>query len=113
NLHHLAMLRQAQRQYAESAVVCRALLRQRLKGTGSLDKQTRLVLASALLEMNDLRGVHEAMIGLYRQRLTLGEGLQLLHVESEYLARIGAWDQLVHNLDGKIAMAEIMPAAPS
>src|SRR5438067_1719049 len=49
SLHHLAMLRHAQRRWEDCAQLCRALLRQRLGSLASLARQSRLMLADALL----------------------------------------------------------------
>jgi hypothetical protein len=67
------------------------------------------MLADSLLEMGDLRGAHEALSGLYNHRLTLSEALTLLRVQTEYLARIGAWESLFEGAATKVAMAELMP----
>ena len=112
-LHHLALLRHAQRRWQESAALSRALLRQRLGPLQSLNKTARLLLADSLLEMNDLHGAHEAMVGLLRQPLTLGETLNLLTVQLDYLARIGAWPQIMEGIMNKVQLAELLPAAVS
>ena len=57
SLHHLAMLRHAQRRWEDCAQLCRALLRQRLGSLASLARQSRLMLADALLELGDVHGV--------------------------------------------------------
>ena len=58
--------------------------------------------------MGDLRGTYDALMGLYRQRLSLGEALNLLLLESDYLARIGAWQQLFSQVQTKVQLAELM-----
>src|SRR5687767_1800008 len=110
-LHHLAMLRHAQRRWPETALLCRALLRQRLGPASGLGRSTQLILADALLEMNDLRGAHESLSRLYAHRLSLGEALTLLGVQLDYLARIGAWAPMLHALPTRVQMAELMPTA--
>ena len=109
SLHHLAVLRHAQRRWPETALLCRALLRQRLGPASGLGKSTRLILADSLLAMNDLRGAHECIARLYEHRLALGEALSLLGVQLDYLARIGAWQQMLHALPTRVQMAELMP----
>ena len=111
SLHHLAVLRHAQRRWAESALLCRALLGQRLGALQGLDKPSRLLLAEAMLEMNDLRGAHEAIGGLYTQRLSLAEVLKLLRVQLDYECRIGAWDRMTAGVMNKAQLAELMSAA--
>ena len=113
SLHHLAVLRHAQKRWHDAAELCRALLRQRLGALTGLSRQSRLILADALLELGDLRGAHEAISGLYSQRLTLAEALSLLHVQLDYLARINAWDQMLAGLGSKLQLAELMNAASS
>src|SRR5690606_4345148 len=81
SLHHLALLRHAQRRYHDAATLCRALLRQRLGAMSSINRQSRLILADALLEIGDLRGAHDAITGLYKQRLSLSEAMNLLQIE--------------------------------
>jgi hypothetical protein len=113
SLHHLAMLRHAQQRWGEVVKLCRALLRQRLGPARGLGKATDLILADALLELGDLRGAHESLSRLYNERLALGEALSLLLVQSDYLARIEAWDQMVQQIDTKARLAELMPAEKS
>jgi hypothetical protein len=112
-LHHLAMLRHAQNCYQDSAMLCRAVLRQRLGNLAGLSKQSRLMLADALLELNDLRGAYDAIIRLYDQRLTLGEAMSLLRIELDYESRLGAWQQMLENVRTKVELSELMPANAS
>src|SRR5688572_10340184 len=79
-LHHLALLRHAQRRWRESALLCRALLRQRLGALQGLSKPSRLMLADAMLELNDLPGAYEALAGLCTQRLAPAEPLNPMAV---------------------------------
>jgi len=111
SLHHLAVLRHAQRRWADAAELCNALLRQRLGSLVGLARQSRLVLADALLEMGDVNGSYEAIAGLYQHRLTLAEALSLLHVQLDYQWRVNAWDQMLAGLKNKVEMAELMKTA--
>jgi hypothetical protein len=111
SLHHLAILRHAQRRWKDSAMLCRALLRQRLGSLQPLSKPSRLLLADAMLEMNDLQGAYEAITGLYAQRLSLTEVLNLLVVQLDYESRAGAWSAMMNNIMGKVQLAELLPAA--
>jgi hypothetical protein len=108
-LHHLALLRHAQRRWPDSARLCRELLAQRLGPVQALSKPTRLLLADAALEMNDLKAAHEAITGLYAHRLSLAEVLNLLRVQIDYEARIGAWDRMMAGVMNKVHLAELMP----
>lgn len=109
-IHHLAALRHAQRRWNESALLSRALIRQRLGPLAPLARASRLILADSLLEMGDARGAHEAVTPLYQERLTLGEALQLLSINLDYQARVGDWRQMAHRIETKTQMAELMPA---
>jgi hypothetical protein len=108
-LHHLALLRHAQRRWQESAVLARALLRQRLGALQPLSRPTLLLLADSLLEMNDVRGAYEAIARLHRERLTLPEVLNLLAIQLDYSTRIAAWPSMLDNVMEKVQLAELMP----
>ena len=108
-LHHLAVLRHAQQRWSEAALLSQALLRERLGPLAGLSRSARLILADALLEIGDLRGAHQALMSLYQQRLGLSEALELTAVQTDYLARIGAWPQLTEGLRRKLELAELMP----
>lgn len=110
-LHHLAVLRHAQRRWGDAAELCRALLRQRLGSLTGLARQSRLILADSLLEMGDLNGSYQAIAGLYQHRLTLAEALALLHVQLDYQWRVNAWEQMLAGLKNKVEMAELMNTA--
>lgn len=106
-LHHLAVLRHAQRRWADAAELCRALLRQRLGAFTGLARQSRLILADSLLEIGDLRGAHDAIHALYQQRLTLAEALSLQAVQLDYLSRINGWDAMLAGVGTKVQLAEL------
>ena len=120
SLHHLAMLRHAQHRWNESAMLACAVLggQRRQRGTAimraavnPLNKSARLILAAALLEMDDLGGAYDSIVQLYDQRLSLAEALNLLGLQLDYMARIGAWDAMLAGADAKIEMAELMPTS--
>src|SRR4051794_10808078 len=113
SLHHLALLRHAQNRYPESALLCRALLGQRLGRMSNLSKSSRLILADALLEMGDVRGAYDAFIRLHDERLSLGEAVQLLVTEMDYASRVGAWNHMLTSLMTKVQLAELMPTQSS
>jgi hypothetical protein len=109
-LHHLATLRHAQNRWQDAALLCRAILTQRLGASGGgLDRSSRLILAESLLELGDLQGVHENIARLYDQRLALREALNLLTIQLDYLARIGAWGQMFGGVMHKVELAELLP----
>jgi hypothetical protein len=109
-LHHLALLRHAQKNWHESAMLCRALLGQKLGALNGLGKPARLMLADALLEMGDVRGAGEAIADLFRQRLSLAEVMKLLAVRLDYQSRVGEWGQMMEGVTHKVQLAELMPA---
>jgi hypothetical protein len=109
-LHHLAVLRHAQRQWRESALLSQALLRQRLNMMPAVARTTRLMLADSLLELGDLPGAHHALINMYAQRLSLTEAMNLMVVQLDYESRIGAWNAMLANLAHKVQLTELMPA---
>jgi hypothetical protein len=109
SLHHLAVLRHAQRRWQDSALLSSALLRQRLGSLQPLARSSRLMLADSLLELGDLNGAYEALSGLYNQKLTLAEAMSLLVVQLDYESRVGAWNEMMRNTMSKIQLAELMP----
>jgi hypothetical protein len=130
-LHHLAVLRHAQRRFGESAMLSGALLRLARPGpmggwflgrSGSrqpawlppgVARTTQLMLADSLIEMGDLPGAHLALGGLFAQQLSLAEAMNLLVIQLEYEARIGAWGSMLSNVGHKIQLAELLPSVPA
>jgi hypothetical protein len=110
SLHHLAVLRHKQHRWDEAAKLCRAVLGQRLGGLGSLSKPSQLMLADALLQLDDLSGAHGAITRLYNDRLSLAEALQLMVLQLDYETRIGAWSSAVHGIENKAQMCELLPS---
>ena len=109
-LHHLALLRHAQKNWHESAMLCRALLGQGAGHVQGVGKPARLMLADSLLEMGDVRGAGEAIADLFRQRLSLAEVMKLLAVQLDYQSRVGAWNEMMSGITTKVQLAELMPA---
>ncbi len=125
-LHHLAVLRHAQRRWQDAAMLCNALLGQR-KGRGGdanqLMRSARLMLAESLLELNDLPGTYAAISRMHDQagqvpnlktsfnmRMSLPEAMHLMLVQLDYESRIGAWAAMLAGLTRKVELAELMPA---
>jgi hypothetical protein len=111
SLHHLAVLRHAQRRWADAAELSRAVLAQRLGALRGVGRQSRLILADSLLELGDLRGTYGAIASLYDQRLTLAEAMNLLSVQLDYESRVNAWDRMTEGLTTKVQLAELMNTA--
>jgi hypothetical protein len=112
-LHHLAVLRHAQRQWREAALLSQALLRQRLSMMPAVARTTRLMLADSLLELGDLPGAYHALASIYAQRLSLTEAMNLMVVQLDYESRIGAWAAMLANIGHKVQLSELMPANSS
>src|SRR5579859_3292992 len=112
-LHHLAILRHAQRRWQDAAKLSRELLGQRLGPLQPLSKSTRLLLADSLLEMNDVRGTYDAIASLYREPLSLSEQLNLMLIQLDYSAHVEAWTSMMDNYMAKVQLAELLPAAAS
>ncbi|MDP9173644.1 MAG: hypothetical protein M3O30_07235 [Planctomycetota bacterium] len=110
SLHHLALLRHTQRRWRESALLCQALLSQKLNNLQGLSRTTLLLMTDSLLQMNDLRGAYDALSALNHHRLTLNEALTLQFLQLDYGSRIGAWELMVANVGAKARLAELMPA---
>jgi hypothetical protein len=108
SIHHLALLRHAQRRWQDSARLCQAILAQR--NIQILSRSTLLMMADSMLQMNDLRGAYGALNQLYRQRLNLGEALALQLLQLDYGWRIGAWEPMLAGVAVKVQMAELMPS---
>lgn len=109
-LHHLALLRHTQKNWHESAMLCRALLGQKLGTLQSIGKPARLMLADSLLEMGDVRGAGDAIADLFRQRLSLAEVMKLMVIQLEYQSRVGAWNDMMAGIGAKVQLSELMPA---
>jgi hypothetical protein len=109
SLHHLAVLRHAQRRWRESALLCQAVSSQKLGNMPGLARNSLLLLADSMLQLGDLRGAFGAMAGLYRHRLGLGEALVLQLLQLDYSWRIGAWESMLQAVGAKVQMCELMP----
>jgi hypothetical protein len=110
SLHHLAMLRHAQQRFGETAMLCHALLGEKLGPLSALSRSARLILADSLLEVGDVYGAYGALAALYQERLSLGEAVQLTSVQLDYLVRIGAWGEMVRGIEKKLELLELAPA---
>jgi hypothetical protein len=111
SLHHLALLRHAQRRWQETTELSRAILRQRLSLRGGVSRPTRLILADSLLELGDLDGAAEQIEAVRRQRLNLMEMTTFLLIQLDYQHRVRAWEAMMNDAGRKVELAETMPAA--
>jgi hypothetical protein len=108
SLHHLSMLRHAQKRWQESVLLCRALQGQKLGGLAGLLRPSRLILADSLLQLGDLNGAYQTLSEMYRQRLTLGEATKLLVLQLDYESRVGAWQNMISGAESKVQLSELM-----
>lgn len=109
SLHHLAVLRHAQSRWQDAAMLARTLLGQKLTSRSGLSRSSRLILADALLELNDLPGAFDSLASLYSQRLSLPEALNLLRIQVDYESRLGAWPAMMAGITHKVELAELLP----
>lgn len=111
-LQQLAMLRHAQKRWADSAALTRELLaRQPAKPSASeMEKQSRLVLVDSLLELGDIQSAGLELARLEQLPLNLKELLSLTALRTDFLARSGEWNGLFQQIERTTALAEIMPA---
>lgn len=116
-LHHLAVLRHQQKRFAEAAELASAVLQ---SGTSRLGREaaaavrtgSALVRLESLLELGDLRSAFAQLQALGATTLPLAESVRLLSARTKYEAAVGAWGHLLHDLPGKTALADLMPAGP-
>jgi hypothetical protein len=108
SLHHLALLRHAQRRWRESALLCQALLAQR--SSPALSRSTLLMMTDSMLQLNDLSGAFAALGELCRQRLSLHEAMALQLLQLDYGWRVGAWEPMLSGVAAKVQMSELMPS---
>ncbi len=109
--HRVAVLRHRQQRFAESAAICRSLLT--LDAGRSLESRPHLLLmlVEADLHIGNVAGAYHALHELHQIKLKLSERLQLLALQTRYELTIGHDVAALSNLQQKVAMAEMMPAA--
>jgi hypothetical protein len=113
-LHHLALLRHAQRQFADSLRLADAAI---FHGADRADEHAgvsaRLLIAEAALELGDLPRCHAALQSLRLRPLQLSDLLHLTALEIDYLSRIGAWREMLSDVRARVDLSELMPAPVS
>jgi hypothetical protein len=57
--------------------------------------------------------VHENLLRLYNQRLSLREALNLQMVQLDYMSRVNAWEPMLWQIGTKVQMAELLPTLQS
>jgi hypothetical protein len=108
SLHHLALLRHAQRRWRESTLLCQTLLAQR--SSPPLARSALLMMVDSMLHLNDLTGAFAALGQLCRQRLTLHEAMAVQVLQLDYGWRVGAWEQMIAGVGAKVQLLELMPS---
>jgi hypothetical protein len=111
--HQLAILRHAQRRYREATAICREILSYRATAAAPMSRSVRLLMADSTLELDDVHGAYEAMSGLYGQKLSLPQVLDLLAAQLDYESRIGAWERVMNQPRAQVQLAELMPTLPA
>jgi hypothetical protein len=111
-LQQLAMLRHAQKRWADVVALTRELLaRQPAKrAAGEMEKQSRLVLIDSLLELGDVQSAGVELARVEQMPLNLKELLSVASLRTDFLARMGDWATLFQQVERTTALAEIMPA---
>ncbi len=126
--HRLAMLRHRQRRYAESAMICHAVLVECPKlsdqssptptrpGTSAHTGERMrihllLMLVEARLSLGDLMGVYVTLVELHRHKLNLLELMQLQALQTRYELACGYTDRALERVREKVRLAEVMPVA--
>lgn len=110
--HRLAILRHRQQRFAESAAISQALLFERLEPAVNIRTNLLLMLAEANLECGNLAGAYAALTGLAPLPLSHVEGLQRMALQTRYEVACGHDAYALQDLDGKIAMIEMLPGPP-
>jgi hypothetical protein len=112
-MHRWAVLRHRQERYGESAAIAQTLLRlPRLGLAGPPRAHLLLMLVEARLELREPGGAWPGLCELARTPLSLHEALQRLGLQTRYQVMVGQDAAALHQLREKVALAELMPAAP-
>ncbi len=118
--HRLAMLRHRQQRFAETAAICQTVLAQPMRrsliGFSSINdvrNNLLLMLAEARLQCKDVVGSYVALTELAQSPLSLLESLQRVALQTQYEIAAGYPQAVMQGLEGKVLLAELMPAAQS
>ncbi len=111
--HRLARLRHVQKRLAESGLICRTLLSEPRGVTRDVRVHMLLMLLESNLHFHDLWGAHTALAALARVPLNLFESLHRMGLQMRYEILSGHHGAVLHDLDRKVQMAELLPAADS
>jgi len=121
--HQLAGLRHRQQRFEETVAICQAVLMYmtakadayRLPGITQAGRHVRvqvlLLLAESQLQQRDIGGAWQTLASLHGCTMNLTESLQRLALQTQYEVAAGYDEAALHQLDRKVALAELMPAA--
>lgn len=113
SLHQLAVVKAAQRQYRDALDLSRAILQYRLPKDQAMRRASLLLLAGSAVECEQYTEAFAAMTRLRSMPLALDEQLSLLVAETNYMGRLGAWNEMAVSLSEKAKLAELMPTETS
>ena len=108
--HRLALLRHRQGRFAEVGAICHEMLSRPLGGAESVRTHLMLMLIESRLNCNDAAGAYQAMHAMYSQPRSLMETLQLTAMQTRYEVMLGYDEAALKDVEGKIRLAELMPA---
>ncbi|MCC6578948.1 MAG: hypothetical protein IT440_00785 [Phycisphaeraceae bacterium] len=108
--HRLAVLRHYQQQFAEVALICDCLLRQRLGSADQIRPHLLLMLAESRLILGDHVGAYLALSTMTKQKLNLVQTLQRTALQTRYLIETNHHEAALDQWPRTVAMAELMPA---
>jgi hypothetical protein len=109
-LYRLALLRQGQGRFIESAELAGAVVTR--GAPPAIAVAAGLVRLESLLELGDLHAAHPILTSLMSRGLGLDESARLLASRCRYEAAVGAWDHLLHGIAEKQVLADLMPPGP-
>ncbi len=108
--HRLAAIRHRQHRFAESAMICQAVLSKPLGPARRQRGSLLLMLAEASMQCHDLYGAYMALSALQGEPLNIAERLQRLAIQTRYEVLGGHDRAALHDIRQKLLMAELMPA---
>jgi hypothetical protein len=108
--HNLALLAHARNEFRQAADACRIVLRRKRGVFRAVVKMSHLILADSLLRLGELHDVHRMLESAKKHDLTLAERLIYEEIELRYLLKIGRSDHVVHDLQHRVRLAELLPS---
>jgi hypothetical protein len=110
SLQQLATLRHAQSRWADAVALTRELLaRRRGPREQSIETQSRLMLAEALVELGQLDAAAAELTALMSMPLDLRETLTMTAIRLDYHARRDEPQAMLAHLPQTLAMVELLP----